>query len=169
MPRRPIADDDLLGLSPDEVQELWLGPGPHRGSLFRDREALRAAWEENRAELMRQFGSHGRRPLAFYEFDWRHGPRPPYETERSELWRRGLLTEPECVALEREWYAEFVRCSARDFAIARPWPQGLLTGAAARRAHYRWADIPAELIKRWTGREPTRRKERARGKEETRA
>src|SRR5262249_17323083 len=80
------------GLSPDRMMELWLGPGA-AGSYFHSREELEQAWRENRAEVMRQWGSHGRRPAGYYEFEW-DGPRPPYAVERSTLWKvAGVLTE----------------------------------------------------------------------------
>src|SRR5262245_1925531 len=51
-----------------QMQELWLGPGQN-GSLFKSREELVQAWEQHRAEIMRLWGSHGRRPMGWWEFE----------------------------------------------------------------------------------------------------
>jgi hypothetical protein len=45
------------------------------------------------------------------------------------------------------WRREFERSLASDFRLHAGGR--ILTGVAARRAHYRWADIPAELVKAW--------------------
>jgi hypothetical protein len=135
------SDIDACGLTLSELQELWLGPGPG-GSLFRDREELVAAWAAGRAVVMRLWGSHGRRPLGFYEFEW-EGPRPAYAVERSSLWRAGVLSETERAELEAEWRWEF------DAARRK--------GARERREAYEHHDIPAELIERWKA---ERRRER---------
>jgi hypothetical protein len=142
-----------------EMMELITGPAAHTGSHFRDREDLRRAWELGRAELLAR-AQPGRRPLGFYEFDWPHGPRPPYDLERSTLWRSGLLGEDEKRRLEVEWFKEFNRAQAADFALARPYPEEMLEGRAARREHYRWADIPDTLIQQWS----KERRGRRRGK-----
>ena len=42
-------DDDQVSLNPNQMMELWLGPGPN-GSLFGSREELKAAWETSRDE-----------------------------------------------------------------------------------------------------------------------
>jgi hypothetical protein len=118
-----------------QMQELWLGPNPFQGSLFSSREELRAAWEKNRTEVMRLWGSHGRRPLGWYEFDAGDLERPPYDRERSTLWRAGVLSEAERTELEGEW--------RREFDAAR----GM--GARARCEHFEHHDIPNELVEAW--------------------
>ena len=115
--------------------ELWLGPNPTQGSLFNSREELQTAWETHRAELMARWGSHGRRPAAFYEFEF-DGVRPSYATERSTLWRIGLLSEAERTEVEAEWEAAFAE--ARGMA------------AQERREHFAHHDVPDELIREWT-------------------
>jgi hypothetical protein len=136
-------------LRPAEAQDLTLGPSPYLGSCFASRETMRAVWEAHRDGLLAR-ANPGRRPQAYYEFDWPHGPRPPLDTERSTLWRLGLLTEAEREVLQREWREEFDRASEPDFAICKPWPEALLEGAKARREHLDWADVPHELRRRWT-------------------
>ena len=129
-------------LSPSQAMELWLGPG-HAGSLFNSREELEAAWTANRDELMARWGSHGRRPAAFYEFEF-VGVRPSYATERSTLWRAGLLAAEERSEVEAEWEAAFAEARGMD--------------ARARREHYAHHDIPIELVGRWSA--ARRRRER---------
>jgi len=122
-------------LSPGALMELWLGPNPS-GSYFDSREALVEAWRTYRAEIMARWGSHGRRPAGFYEFEW-NGPRPAYAVERSTLWRAaGVLAESERVELEDRWKTEFDAVRGKD--------------ARARREHYEHHDIPDELIEAWT-------------------
>jgi hypothetical protein len=135
------------GLS--QLQELWLGPNSSHGSLFDSREELQTAWEQNRAEVMRLWGSHGRRPMAWWEFDAGDLKHPGYDLERSTLWRAGLLTEAEKTELEHEWRAEFEKAWAPDFMLNVDGRE-LLTGIRARAAHLRWADVPHELVAAWT-------------------
>src|SRR5262249_50596531 len=134
------------GLS--QLQELWLGPNSSYGSLFSSREELQTAWEQNRAEVMRLWGSHGRRPMAWWEFDAEDLKHPGYDRERSTLWRAGVLAAEEKAELEREWRREFGRAQAADFSLNTG--REILAGVRARVAHYRWADIPAELVEAWT-------------------
>ena len=144
-------------LSGSQAFELWLGPAP-TGSLFADREQLRMAWEQHRDAIMARWGSHGRRPAGFYEFDW-DGHRPPYDLERSTLWRADKLTPEERVTLEAEWRAEFEAAQAPDFTL-NDGSGELLVRDCARAAHYRWADIPDKLVKRWEKAERRRRERR---------
>jgi hypothetical protein len=76
-------------------------------------------------------------------------PWPGYDTERSALYAAGLLGEEEKAQLESEWRHDFERAANPGFVLTLS-PDEHLTGAAARRAHYRWADIPAQLVRKWT-------------------
>jgi len=136
MAELPDNADDDCPLDPAEAQELWLGINPNLGSYFPDREAVETAWARHRDWLMQEFGSHGKRPMAWYVFE---RPDVPFsdDHESSTLWRAGVFTEAERAEVEREWYCEFEHAHARGFDAAR------------RRAHYRWADIPPELARRW--------------------
>jgi hypothetical protein len=127
--------------------ELWLGPS-HHGSLFRSRAELQEAWLANRDRLMEQYGSHGRRPQIWWEFDGAElGLERNYDRERSTLWRAGLLGETERRELEDDWRREFERAQQPNFTThART---GMLKGAEARAAHLAWADVPAELVEAW--------------------
>ena len=147
------------GLSSSEAFELWLGPHPTQGSLFGDRQALEQAWREHGAEIMARWGRGGRRPQIWWEFEapalglkW-----PGYFNERSYLRDAGVLAAEEKAKLEHEWKMEFERAQAPDFTLNDGGGE-LLVGDCARAAHYRWADIPDKLVKRWTA--ARRRRER---------
>jgi hypothetical protein len=141
------------GLSAGQMMELQYGPNL-AGSLFGSREELVDAWQRARERLLEQ-SNPGRRPVGFYEFEF-DGRRPPYDTERSTLWRMGLLSANEKIALESEWKAAFQEAQSDDFTLHDG--NGILKGDCARAAHYAWADIPRELIKRWEKAERRRRK-----------
>ena len=134
MPVKLRTPKERAHLSPSQLQELWLGPS-HEGSVFETREELEDAWKRGRDRVMAEHGRNGRRPLAFYEFEvpFAH---PGLVRERSTLWRAGVLADDERVELETYWRREFEHAEA-------------LGDAAARRAHYRWADIPRSLLKQW--------------------
>jgi hypothetical protein len=117
-----------------ELQELWLGPNLDQGSLFNSREELKQSWQRHRTEAMRIWGSHGRRPRAFYEFEWQGDP-PPYDNEQSCLWRAGTLGPEEKLEVEHRWRQDFDAVQGKD--------------AHTQREHFQWADIPNELISEW--------------------
>ena len=124
------------GLSPAQSMELIYGPSPAVGSYFSSREELLAGWQQAREHLLER-SNPGRRPAAFYEFEW-DGPRPSYDTERSSLWRApGVLSEAERAEVETEWREAFD--AARGMR------------AKERREAYEFADIPNELVERWQG------------------
>jgi hypothetical protein len=132
-------------LTLSELQELWLGAHPTTGSCFRTREELVAAWQAGRAVVMRLWGSHGRRPRGFYEFEWPGDP-PAYDVERSTLWRAGVLGPEEKLEVEHRWRMDFDAVRGKD--------------ARAQREHFEWADIPTELVEAWKA-ERRRRPRRA--------
>jgi hypothetical protein len=147
-------------LSAGQKMELIYGPNPSQGSLFNSREELVQAWTACRDELLER-ANPGRRPCAYYEFEF-DGNRPPYDLERSTLWRKNLLRVDERVELEREWKAEFETAQAPDFTL-NDGSGELLKGDCARAEYYRHHDIPRELVKRWEKAERRRRLRRARG------
>jgi hypothetical protein len=119
------------------MQELLLGPGANLGSAFVDREELQAAWEEHRAELM-AMTKPGQRPLAWWEFECPSGVKFNVEHEASVLWRAGVVTGEERLDLEAEWKKKFEQAFTRGYDARR------------RKEHFRWADIPRELVEAWT-------------------
>jgi hypothetical protein len=127
-------------LTADQEMDFWMGEGPlGNPQPFASPAARKDAWERHRHRLIGTLpSSPGRRPLAWWQYDapvtvkW-----PGYERERSTLWQAGLLLgDDERAALEAEWRREF------DFAQRLP--------AGERRRHHSWADIPEELLRRWT-------------------
>ena len=141
------SDIDSCGLTLSELQELWLGAHPTTGSHFRSREELVAAWEAGRAVVMRLWGSHGRRPMAWWEFDAGDLKHPGYDRERSTLWR------PACSPNRS---APSSRPSGGGSSSTRTGP--ISSSAPAARffmatppvqAHLAWADVPIELAQRW--------------------
>jgi hypothetical protein len=144
---RDKADKDRCPIGFTEAMELWLGPNPG-GSAFRSREELVGAWQCAREYVMRMWGCGGRRPAAFYAFEW-DGSRPAYAVERSTLWRANKLSPGEKEGLETEWKMEFERAQAPDFTLSEGGGE-LLRGDHARAEHYRHHDIPRELVKRWS-------------------
>ena len=131
----------------DQLFELWLGPS-HHGSLFRDEAELRAAWEKNRDLLMAQHAHGGRRPRGWWAFEAADLRYPGYDRERSFLFERGLLADAERFELLDWWKAEFEWSYDPDFFYTERAGE-ILEGARARRAHYRWADIPRSLVETW--------------------
>src|SRR5262249_45594695 len=142
-----VSDIDSCGLTLGELEELWLGAHPTTGSLFRSREELVAAWAQGRAVVMRLWGSHGRRPLGWWEFEAGDLEHPGYFRERSVLWRAGVLSEAERIELEHQWKAEFAAARGMD--------------ARARREHFEHHDVPDELIREWTAARRRRRRRSA--------
>jgi len=141
------SDIDACGLTLSELQELWLGVGPN-GSLFRDEDELRAAWERGRDVAMRLWARGGKRPQAWWYFEapglglkW-----PRYHRQQSYLYEAGALEEAEREQLLAGWRKEFEHACS-------------LEGAAARKAHLDWADVPHSLRQRW---QAERRRRRAR-------
>src|SRR5262249_30949427 len=112
---RAIADDGHVTSA--QWQELWLGPQPGGKSVFSSRQELVAAWERARERMMASLGP-GRRPCAYYEFEYPGGRRPAYAEERSTLWRANLLSDAERTTLEAEWKTEFETAQAPDFTLS---------------------------------------------------
>ena len=132
----------------NRAQEMTLlyGPDP-RWDAFRTEEEHRDAWLRNRDRLL-AWHRHGHRPMAWWHFE---SPIPflGYDREQAVLFEAGLLGEEESATLVTEWRREFERAQASDFWVCQG-PGRFLHGKEARRAYYRWAGIPRDLLKRWT-------------------
>ena len=137
-------------ISADQEMDLWLGSGPQgEPRQFANDDARRAAWLLHGERLVGVLpSSPGRRAMAWWRYD-SPIPWPGYEAERSTLYAAGLLGEEEKTVLEAEWRREFERGCDPDFVLCLG-PDEHLTDAAARRALYRWADIPRQLVRQWT-------------------
>jgi hypothetical protein len=130
--------------------DLWLGSGPpYDPAPFASGEARRAAWLLHRDRLAGVLpSSPGRRAQAWWAYD-APIPWPGYDAERSTLYAAGLLDVEEKAQLEAEWRGNFESAANPGFALSLA-PDEHLTGAAARRALYCWADIPRQLVRKWT-------------------
>jgi hypothetical protein len=131
--------------------DLRFGCGPPaKPRPFTSEAERQAAWDQHGDRLTALFRlGPGRRLQAWW--DYRAGDLrwPGLERERSTLYEAGRLDVAERVALEAEWRREFNRAQSSDFWMCLG-PGEVLEGAAARRALYAWADIPPELVKKWT-------------------
>jgi hypothetical protein len=134
-------------LTHTQEMELWLGPS-HHGSAFRSRTELHQAWLTHRDRVMAAHAKWGRRPMAWWEFE---APFPrPSDRERSALFEAGLLGVEEREQLVAWWRRQFERAYEPLFFHCEG-PGRYFSGAVGRRKHYRWADIPHELVKQWSG------------------
>jgi hypothetical protein len=163
--RHPIRHPQRGRLNHDREMVLRYGPDP-RWPAFRSENEYRDAWLRNR-EKMLAGARHGRRPMAWWRFEAGDLRYPGDETERSMLYQAGLLGEEELRELVAWWRQAFEKAQAPDFWLCLG-PGRALKGVPARRAHYRWADIPRELLLQWT-REHRRRGRTIRGLAETAA
>src|SRR5262249_43572230 len=128
---------DFSAIEAAEMQELWLGVNPNF-SVFADEEEAKQAWERHRAVLMVMFAELGRRPWGWWKFDRPPGLHYDDDHEQSILYEAGIVTGDERIALEQHWREEFETAFCeRD--------------VKARRKHLHDADIPAALIKAWSG------------------
>jgi hypothetical protein len=118
-----------------QMQELWLGPNSSHGSLFGSREELQSAWQQHRAEVMRLWGSHGRRPMAWWEFEAGNLEYPGYHHEQSYLFEHNAFSEAERTELLAGWRKEFEHACSLE--------------GAARKSHLDWADVPHSLRQQW--------------------
>jgi hypothetical protein len=112
------SDIETCGLSYSALLELWLGPC--NSSVFDSTEQLRDAWIRGRDVAMRLWGSHGRRPMAWWCFEapglglrW-----PGYDAETRYLLETNTLSEAERAELPRELIQRWT-AAARRRARAR--------------------------------------------------
>jgi hypothetical protein len=136
-------------LSAAAVMDLWLGPAADQPPAFASDDERRALWLRHRDELMNWYGGHGHRPMAWWRYYSGDIRFPGPDRERSTLFEAGVLSERERVELVKDWRVEFDRAHAPDFFLCEG-PGRFLYGAAARCAHFEWADIPCALVDDWT-------------------
>jgi hypothetical protein len=141
-------------LTPGQELELWLGPR-HHDSAFDSREELQQAWARHRDRLMALWAKNGRRPQGWWAFE-SPIPFPGYGREKSKLYELGLLDQREQTELEAWWREQFEKAQVPNFSLCTG-PDSFLRGAAARKAHLAWADVPSALIKQWTRQRKRRR------------
>jgi hypothetical protein len=152
--RRKSKSRDCLSL-----HERWSLTVGDYGDVFASDDERRAAWQRHRDELLAESRA-GRRPAAWWDYDAEIARPNGDDCQEPALYKAGLLSESELAELMpwwREQYDEayelsFEFCTGQDEQRQAVW----LKGAAAKRAQYKWAGIPPEIIKRWNSR---RRKE----------
>jgi hypothetical protein len=148
------------GLSHDQEMSLWLGDHPYRPA-FGSEQQRRAAWVRHRDRLMAAWAKHGKRPAGWWDYESPVPyPRDP-DYDAATLFEAQLLADGERAELIAEWRYQFDRAQEPGFSFcighAKPSDTfaSWLEGAAAKRAHYRWAGIPRSLLTQWTAERQT--------------
>lgn len=130
---------------------------PVKRRIAKQRDDYPKPWEEHPVSLERwmrhrerMLASHisGRRPHEWWEYE-SPIPWPGYDNEAVALYDVGLLSEEEIAELMPRWREEFERANRKDFFYVAG-PKKYLTGAPARKAHYKWANIPPAVLKELT-------------------
>jgi hypothetical protein len=152
--RTPLHRPHRLPLSHEAEMSLRYGDLPERRA-FAGAEERRAAWFAHRDELLLHCHA-GKRPAGWWDYECPIRRPRNHDYQEAALYEAGLLAESEVDELVATWRSAFERAQAPRFmfcvgfvksgATTATW----LEGKAARRAHYRWAGIPRELLKRWT-------------------
>jgi hypothetical protein len=145
--RHPIQHPRRGRLNHARAMTLRYGEDPRWGA-FRSEAEHADCWARHRDRLLAEYRS-GRRPMAWWKFEAGDLRYPGYNHERSVLFEHGRLDEAECAELVAWWRQEFERTQERGFQLCLG-PGRFLKGASARRQHYRWADIPRELLSQWS-------------------
>jgi hypothetical protein len=143
-------------LSHEQEMVLLYGKDPRWSAAFRTEEEHRQAWARHRDRILASY-RHGRRPMAWWSLE---APirYPGYEHQQSVLFAAGLLSAQENAELLEFWQEQFARAQRPDFFHCKG-PGKFFSGPIARRKHYAWADIPRELVRKWT--EEYQRREKA--------
>jgi len=164
--RHPIRRQSRRRLSWHQEMSLEWGVDRGRPPPFPNDAARREAWLRCRDYFLARC-KDGWRPAAWWDYE-SPIPRPSdHDYEKATLWEASLLTNEERAELEQAWHEYFEQAQRPGFqhCIGHAKPGDTFatwyTGARARAAHYRWAGIPRELIKKWT--EARQRRSRAIG------
>jgi len=146
--RHPVSRHLRHRLGVWQEASLKWGEAPHRPQGFASDDARRAAWFRHRDWLMARCARYGWRPAAYWDFECSvERPRDPCY-DRAALWAAGLLSHEERRQLESGWRKDFEDAQERGFTVIAA-PGELLDGEAGRRAWYRNAGIPRQLLRRW--------------------
>jgi hypothetical protein len=113
---------------------------------WEDRPVSFERWERHRERILAQTRA-GRRPEEWWEYEATI-PWPGYDDETVALYKAGLLDDEELAELMPWWREQYDRSHEPDFGYCGG-PGKFLKGDEARKAHYRWAQIPPEIVKRW--------------------
>ena len=149
--REPLRRPRRGHINADQEMSLWLDWPP---DAFDDETERREMWGLHRDRILPLFGTRGRRPSAWWQYD---SPilYPGYDLERSALYEANLLDEQEREQIVTEWRIEFDRTCEVGFGYCaglRADGKGALWlyGKEARAAHLAWADVPQSLVREWT-------------------
>jgi hypothetical protein len=135
---------DLINKPPDD-DDLPL-PKP-----WEERPISYARWRKHR-ETMMKWAHPGHRPREWWNYELQ---KPVPSRETIWLFEHDELTEAELAELMPHWREKFERAQEPGFAycIGHAKPDDTfaswLEGAAARRAHYRFWEIPLAILKQW--------------------
>jgi hypothetical protein len=145
--RHPIRHAHRGRLTHSQEMTLLYGKEPRWAEAFATEEEYRDAWIRNRERLLAGY-RNGRRPMAWWTLE---SPVafPGYEHQQSVLYEAGLLGDEERAELERWWHEQFLRAWNPQFFHC-DGPGRIFEGEPARKAHFKWADIPHELVRKWT-------------------
>ena len=111
----------------------------------------RERWLRHR-EVMMQWAHAGHRPQEWWVYE-KQMPRPEQET--NALYEMGELSEAELAELMPDWREHYEQAQKPNFSHCighkshgdtfASW----IKGPAARKAHYRWAEIPDAIVRQW--------------------
>jgi hypothetical protein len=149
----PPPDRSRRSLSHGQEMFLLYGPADRWDDAFADEAEVCEAWNYHRARILSHYRS-GRRPWAWWAYEARV-PHPGNH-QASTLYEMGVLSDEERAELEHWWREQYLRAWGAHFFHCEG-PGRIFEGPIARRKHYAWADIPRDLLKRWT-RERRRRR-----------
>jgi hypothetical protein len=142
----PPPDRSRRSLDHWQHQFLLYGPADLWNDAFADEQEVREAWQYHRARILSSYRG-GRRPWAWWALE--SGRPHPGDREASTLYAMKVLSDEEHDELVAWWREQFERAQAPDFWFCLG-PGRSLEGTPARRAQYRWADIPKSLLAQWT-------------------
>jgi hypothetical protein len=138
------------------LQEQSLGYGEFHGPpAFPSDAARRESWMRHRDYFLRRC-RHGWRPAAWWDYEALIKRPLDSDYEKAALWEANLLSVDERAELESDWRERFERAQdpGFEFCIGHAKPGDTFAtwvkGTPAKRAQYKWAGIPHELIRRWT-------------------
>jgi hypothetical protein len=110
---------------------------------WEDRPISLERWRRHRETMMRN-QYPGSRPEEWWLYE-RQMQQPSHQA--AALYAMGELAGAELDRVMRDWRQAYEHALGPGFSYDTGG--GWLQGAAARRAHQRWAGIPRELVKQW--------------------
>ena len=112
------------------------------------RPVSRERWERHRATMMARCHA-GHRPEEWWEYESPVPRDPDFDVPQClQLYNMGELSADELAELMPFWRQHYERAQEPDFHYCLG-PGRFLEGEAAKRALYRWAGIPAVIVRKW--------------------